>query len=114
MRYELLPSIFNDFDCIFKPSLSVDYFLDEDENGYHLSLDLPGIKKSELQVEANQGVLTIKAENKTKDKTRSYHRSFRIPSTVKTDEIEAELVDGVLLLKMPKKEEQKAKLIQIK
>ena len=113
MRYELLPSIFNEFDSFFKP-VTADYFLDEDEKSYLLSLDLPGIKKSDLQIETNEGMLTIKAESRNKEKSRRYHRVFRIPETVKVEEIDAELNDGVLNLKMPKIEKTKPKLIQIK
>jgi len=114
MKYNTLPSIFNDFDAFFKPVTATDYFLDEDQTGFNLSLDLPGVKKEDLKVEINQGILSVKAEAKTRGKIRTYSRSFNVPDSIKIDAVEAELMDGVLMLKMPKQEEKVAKLIKIK
>ena len=106
-----VPSIFDDFDQIFSTN-SFDYFMDEDATSYNLSLDLPGIKKEDLQIEVKGQMLIIKAESKGK-KSRKYHRAFSMPNTVDMDKTEADLTNGVLTLRMLKIEE-KPKLIQIK
>lgn len=113
MKYKLLPSLFSDFDTFLRP-MATDYFLDEDSTGYTLSIDMPGIKKNDLAIETNNGSLTIKAESKTKGRSRSYQRTFKLPEMVKADAIEAELMDGILQVRMPKTEERRPKLVQIK
>ncbi len=106
-----VPSLFDDFDSLFAPSSLGDYFIDEDSKGFHLSMDLPGIKKEDVKIEIKGSALVIQAESKGK-KSRKYSRTFGIPNTVNMDNISADLRDGVLSLTMSKVEE-KRRLIQI-
>lgn len=87
--------------------------------------ELPGMKKDDIQVEFENGVLTIRGtrtraeEKKEKNFHRversfgSFVRAFRLPTTVEAEKISATYEDGVLKLEMPKREESKARRIQI-
>ncbi len=87
-------------------------------DAYELEADLPGVKKEDIQVELDNNYLTISAERHAekdeKDKKGnyvrrertygSYSRSFDVTG-VQTDQITAEYTDGVLKLRLPKKQE---------
>ena len=87
--------------------------------------DLPGLKKDEIDIGVEDGVLTIKGEKKRENevKDEDYHRverlhgtferSFRLPTTVDTAKITAKYKDGVLHVEVPKKEEAKPKQITV-
>lgn len=89
---------------------------------YIVLADLPGVDKSDIKIDIENGYLTVSAERKTEineknDENaivrceRSYgsiSRSFDI-SDVKEEDIRAEYKDGVLKLTMPKKEESERK-----
>lgn len=97
----------------------------EDKEAFTAILDLPGFKKDDIQINIEGNILTIKgkreAEKEIKDKNvlRSeryygeFTRSINLPSTVMTDKIRAEYKNGVLTLVIPKKEEVKARTINI-
>lgn len=115
MKLQLLntvPSLFNDFEYLFGSTTQSDYFLDEDQKDFYLSLDMPGIKKEDLKIEIKGNKLVVEAESKGK-KNRKYHRTFTVPNTIDLDNSEADLNNGVLTLKIPKVQE-KTKLIHIK
>ena len=93
---------------------------------FTVTVDLPGLKPEEVNVEFKSGSLWItgarKEEKEEKDKT--YHRiertygEFRrvlpLPSAVKEDEIVAKFTDGMLKVSIPKAEEAKTKHIEVK
>ena len=75
-------SMFKDFfgdDMVMKNSLKVD--IKETENGYTLEADFPGMKKDDINIEYNEGYLTIsgekKTENEDKEKKENYIRKER-------------------------------------
>ncbi|MBR1476585.1 MAG: Hsp20/alpha crystallin family protein [Lachnospiraceae bacterium] len=100
----------------------------ETENGYELSIGLPGVKKEDIQAELKDGYLTINAttnsENEEKDEKGKYirrerysgsaSRSFYVGEDVHEDEIKAKYENGVLTLDIPKKEEKKPEVEQKK
>ncbi len=98
----------------------------EENGGYELHADLPGLKKEDIKIEIQDNVLTIRGERKLeeekKDKnfrlTERYYgqfiRSFTLPENVNKDKIEAEFKDGVLTLQIPKLEKAKPKEIEVK
>jgi HSP20 family protein len=87
------------------------------------SLDVPGIKKEDLEVLLENGVLTIKGqrryeygENEKVWLGRSYGaftRSFTLPDGLDVERMSAELNDGVLLLRLPKQPQAKPRRIEI-
>jgi HSP20 family protein len=97
----------------------------ETENEYDITVDLPGMKSEELDVELKHGELWITGERKQADeeKGETYHRVERrygrfqrvIPLAAPTDEsaITASYKDGVLHVNVPKTEEARPKRIQI-
>ncbi len=68
-----------------------------------LSVDVPGIKESDLVIELSDGVLTIKGERKTATSSYSLHKSLSVPESYDADNMVAELKDGVLSLKLASK-----------
>ena len=89
--------------------------------------DLPGFTKDQVTVNIEQGVLTIDA-NRIEEKTeqmkgethllerRHHHmtRRFSLPSAYNAEEVDASLKDGVLTLRLPKREEVKPRKIEVK
>ena len=115
MKHGLLtsvPSLFDDFNQLFPTASFDNYSMDEDATSYNLSIDMPGIKKEDLKIEVKDRTILIKAESSGK-RIRKYHRSFSMPNTVDIEQVEADLSNGILTLKMPKLAE-KSRLIQIK
>jgi HSP20 family protein len=96
---------------------------------YEMRLEVPGIPKKNIDIQVNQNGIQIKAEcedqkeEKGKNWLRrecsgtSFYRSVELPDELITDNVDAELIDGVLFLNLPKlepKPEQKAKKVKIK
>ena len=96
--------------------------LKEHEDGYELSVDLPGFKKEQIELQLQNGYLTITAskglEEENKDKkgrlvhqeryTGSMTRSFYIGEHLQEEDVKARFENGVLTLDFPK--EQSIKL----
>ena len=97
----------------------------EEKDQYVLKADLPGIKKEDIKVSVENGILTIEGERKSeaeqKDKQvhrleRSYGRfvrSLNVGTNVDNDRIRANYKDGVLELFVPKAEAAKPRSIEI-
>lgn len=99
---------------------AVDIF--ETNDGLTLIADLPGVSKEALQIDIDQGFLTIKADAKSHLKGElleqefvhgNFYRQFQLPSEIDTEKIAAEMLNGVLTLKLPKAEEAKPRRIEI-
>jgi HSP20 family protein len=108
-------------DCVWNPSVDVE----ETEEGYEVKAELPGMKKEDIHILLEDGVLVLKGEKKQESETkkknfhkieRSYgrfERSFRLPDNAKSDGIRAKVDNGVLSIFIPKSEEAKPKEIQV-
>lgn len=95
--------------------------IQEREDGYELSVDLPGFAKDEISVKLENGYLTIaaaKEQNKDENDQNgkfirrerysgSMSRSFYVGEAVTQEEIKARYENGILKLTMPKKEAKK-------
>ncbi len=93
--------------------------ISETDKEYVIRAELPAVKKEEVQVTFDDGLLTIKGERKQQkeDKNEKYHRiesfygsferSFSLPDNVNADAIRCESKDGMLTVHIPKKELQK-------
>ncbi|MCX7829737.1 MAG: Hsp20/alpha crystallin family protein [Acidobacteria bacterium] len=100
--------------------------LREENDKLVLEMELPGLKKDDIEVSIENNVLTIKGERKfeKEEKKENYHkiersygkfsRSFSLPATIKPEGIDAALKDGILTLSLPYAEEAKPKKISIK
>lgn len=100
--------------------------ISESSDSYSIYAELPGIKKDDVKITMNGNVITLRGEKKNesekKERTfnrieRSYgvfERSFTLPVTVKSEAIEARYNDGILTITLPKREEAKEKVIDVK
>ena len=98
----------------------------EQQNEYVVKMELPGINREAVKITLESNVLTIRGEKKQEKDTKegSYHRversfgsfqrSFTLPTTVKSDRIDALYKDGILTVTLPKAEEAKPKQIEVK
>ena len=92
----------------------------EHDGGYELDVDLPGFKKDEINVELENGYLTISAtkglDKDEQDKKGKYirreryagamQRSFYVGDEVTQEDIKAKFEDGILRMSIPKKDAQ--------
>ncbi len=140
-----MDSLFNDFFYNDKPYLLEDssnrslitkdnyrepiFDLQENEKEYFLTLEIPGSKKEDIKININDDNLEIKVENKQENKKEDkekgyysyqrsycgYYRSFVLPKNTDQENIDAEYKDGVLNLKIPKKNQiSSQKQIEVK
>jgi HSP20 family protein len=100
----------------------------EKDNGYQVTAELPGLGEKDVDVSLTEDLLTIKGEKKDEiaEEKKGYHmserrygtfqRSFRLPSGVDRDKIEAHFDKGVLTIILPKTAEaqKKERKIQVK
>ena len=87
--------------------------------------DLPDINEKDLDVRVENNTLTIRGERKFEKEVSednflrveraygSFSRSFSLPNTVDTERIKADYREGVLSVRMPKREESKPKQIKV-
>lgn len=106
----------------FAPAVDID----ENEAKYTVTVEIPGGKKEDVQVEVEEGVLTIRGEKRSereekKDQRRwiersygSFARSFTLPPNADAERIDAAFKDGVLTLSIPKTEAAKPRSIAVK
>ena len=102
---------------------SVDIY--EDEENLVLEAELPGMKREDFELSIETNVITLNGERKFEKKTEgdNYHRversygsftrSFTLPQTVAPDGAAADFTNGVLSVSLPKREETKARKIEI-
>jgi HSP20 family protein len=97
----------------------------EDEAGFTLTADLPGVSKERLGVKVNgdnlliEGDVSVPAPQEmellyAEILASSYRRSFTLSRELDASKIEANLKDGVLKLRIPKAEEARPRKIEIK
>ena len=98
----------------------------EDDKEYLVKTDLPEVKKEDVKVTVENGVLTITGERKfeKEEKEKKYHRversygnflrSFTLPDAADGGKVSAEFKDGVLRVHLPKSEKAKPKAIEVK
>ena len=104
---------------------SVDIF-ETDEHEVVLKAELPDLKREDINLTFENGVLTIKGERKFSEEVQreNYHRierqhgtfsrSFTLPNTVDAGRISATYKDGLLTVRLPQREEAKPKQIAVK
>lgn len=123
----LVPEVFrrNIFDDFFEnpfsmaPTNAMKTDVRENDKGFELAIDLPGICKEDVKAELHNGYLTVSAStsqrNDDKEKGAyirrerfkgTYSRSFYVGEGVTEQDIKAKFADGVLRLEVPKKDAQ--------
>lgn len=132
-RRSSLPTFVDDFfgDDLFRN------FLDESERATTPSVNIkegkddfaievaaPGLDKKDFSINLNNNVLEISSEKEVKDESKdekvmrrefrytSFKRSFTLPDTVDAEKIKASYNNGILSIKIPKREEEKEKPVR--
>jgi len=97
----------------------------EDEHSIQLKLEVPGIDEKDLDIKVENNVLSVSGERKLEKEEKeenfqrverrygSFTRSFTLPNTVSTDDIQADYDHGVLKIRLAKRAEAKPKQIKV-
>ena len=98
----------------------------ERDNEYVIHAELPGVKKEDIDVTIENGVLTISGESRSESEEKEgerivrserrygkYVRTMRVGSQIDEPNIKAKYKDGILELTLPKAEEVKPKKISV-
>ena len=93
---------------------------------FKIEIDLPGVRKENIDLQVEENILTIKAVRKMKNevKKEDYYlcesnfgmisRSFVLPEGIDTSKVDAQYEDGRLYVTLEKEESRKAKSIAVK
>lgn len=105
---------------------AVDVVENAEEGFIHLAVELPGLTRDDVKITIDENTLSIAGERKQtfREQKRgfarveraygSFARSFTLPTTVDAGKISAEMKDGVLHLRLPKREEARPRQIEVK
>lgn len=97
----------------------------DDKESFTVTLEAPGLQKSDFEISYHDGVLSIAGERKEEKETKErayfrrerffgrFSRSVSLPADVQADRIAASYKDGVLTVTLPKAEEAKPKQIEV-
>jgi HSP20 family protein len=97
----------------------------ETENDLVAKVDLPGVQETDIDIRVENNTLAIRGERKFEKEVNedcylrverafgTFTRSFSLPNIVEVDNIRASLQNGVLTIRMPKREEAKPKQVKI-
>ena len=100
--------------------------ISEDDQGYLLKADLPEMKKDDVRVTVEDGILCVSGERKgeKEDQKRKFHRiersfgnfrrSFTLPEDADSSKVTADFRDGVLKVHLPTTARPKSKAIEVK
>ena len=126
-RFGLLPSLLEEF---FQPAqgeargATFPLDIEETENAYQLTADLPGLDKNDISIDLHENTLTISAERKEERSTEGrplwneratgkLSRTIQLPQPVDPDAVKATYVNGVLQLTMQKMAATRTKKISV-
>ena len=97
----------------------------ETKDGFTVKVEVPGVKQEEIQITIEENTLSVKGERKQESEVSeegyrriershgSFERAILLPSTVDADRIKASYSHGVLEIRLPRREEAKAKAIKV-
>jgi HSP20 family protein len=100
--------------------------ISQDDHGYLLKADLPEMKKEDVRVTVEDGILCVSGERKSEkeDQKRKFHRiersfgnfrrSFTLPENAIGSKVTADFRDGVLKVHLPTTATAKSKAIEVK
>ena len=120
------PSLFADFDSLFDSmnnfhrveSRSPHWNFEETDEDFLVFIDIPGVEEKDIQLEVEDQVLSLKAgsesENNQGISKRSYAHTVKLPRLVDEDSLEAQYVNGVLEIRIPKSERAKKRKISLR
>ena len=97
----------------------------QEKDNLIVKVELPGMKREDIEVSLHDGSLSISGERKAGDKYQDaevyraerfvgrFQRSVTLPTAVAGDKIKAQYKDGILTVTLPKTEEAKPKQIEV-
>ena len=97
----------------------------EDKDNLYVRLELPGMKKEDIQLSLHEGSLSIAGERKSEEKFKDaevyraerffgrFQRTVTLPTAVAVEKVKAQYTDGILTVTLPKAEEAKPKHIAV-
>jgi HSP20 family protein len=97
----------------------------EDKDNLLVKVELPGMKREDIEVSLHEGSLSISGERKSEEKHKDadvyraerfigrFQRTVSLPTPVATEKVKAQYKDGVLTITLPKTEEAKPKHIDV-
>jgi HSP20 family protein len=100
--------------------------IEETEKEYLVKADLPDVKKENVKITLENGILAVEGERKheVEEKGKKFHRversygkfvrRFALPSEIDAGNVKAEFKDGVLDVRVPKTSVPKPKAIEVK
>lgn len=98
----------------------------ETEGEFVVKAEIPEVKKEDIHVTVENGIITLKGERKQEkeEKGKKFHRveryygsfcrSFSLPDNVDESRVKAEFKDGVLTVQLPKSGESRPKALEVK
>jgi HSP20 family protein len=98
----------------------------EDEHALTVTAELPGLKKEDVRIQVENGVLSISGEKKVDEEKKerdwhrmerrygAFHRAISLPNGIQTEKADAKFEDGVLTVTLPKREDVKPRTLTIK
>ncbi len=97
----------------------------ETDADFQIDIELPAVAADDVNVTVKDGVLAVTGERKYEKETEGkvhrverrygrFTRSFRLPENVDEGKVDARAKDGVLYLRVPKREEVKPRSIEVK
>jgi HSP20 family protein len=126
-----LRSIEDEFDRVMGLAFSRDTWMPaldvrEATDRYEVTVDLPGLDPSDVNVTFEDGMLTISGKRQFREENKgdtwhriergfgTFARSLRLPQTADTEKIEASFDRGVLTVSVPKTEQAKPRTIEVR
>lgn len=97
----------------------------EEEDRYQMEAEIPGFNEEDIQINVNDGILTLSSEMKKEEERKdkgylvrerrcsTFQRSFVLPKNADAEGISASYKDGILELEIPKRAEAKPRAIKI-
>lgn len=115
-----LSSLFNDdfFNSLWEVPERNSVSFDETDNELTLFVEMPGFERGRISMLREENILSITANREYKtnggSKTRSFQRRLLMPKYVDLEQIDAEYKEGILTIKVKKREDLKPKPIEIR
>lgn len=121
----MVRQFFGDSDASLAGAFSPALDVEENEDGFTLHIELPGIAPDDVDVSIEENVLTVAGQREFYSDSNAegfkrierrfgkFHRAVRLPDRVDPDNVQASYKDGLLTITVPKAESAKPRRIQV-
>jgi HSP20 family protein len=120
-EFESMSSFSGSTDPLSRWNPAVNVYQDKDR--FTVVVELPGLKKEEIEISLHDDTLTIAGERKREESSEQeflterlygkFQRSLTLPTAVDAEKVKASYKDGLLQVELPKAEEAKPKQIEV-